>query len=64
MKIMILEWVDPDRMSGAHKPHYHFPSSTGQMGRIYDERLTGSEKTGRHHSPITITGKTDSTWGN
>jgi len=45
------------------KPLYHSPSSTGQ-GR--GNMVKGSRveiRTGRDHSPITVTDKTDSTWG-
>ena len=45
------------------KPLYHSPSSAGQ-GR---EKITKGSwvkvRTGRDHSAITVTGKTDSTWG-
>jgi len=44
------------------KPLYHPPSSAGQ-GR---EKITKGSwvevRTGRHHSSITVTGKTDWTW--
>ena len=36
-------------------------SWTGE--RKYNKELVGQDKDRRHHSPITITGKTDSAWG-
>jgi len=41
-----------------------FTSSTGQGRKAMTKGSSLKIRTGRDHSPITITGKTDSTWGN
>jgi len=51
-------------MPGAHKKRLcHSPSSAGQGRRNMMKGLRVKTRTGRDHSPITVTDKTDSTWG-
>jgi len=46
------------------KPLYHSPSSAGQGRENMTKGLWVEIRTGRDHSPITVTGKTGSPWGN
>jgi len=45
------------------KPLYHSPSSAGQGRGNMMKGMLVETRTGRDHSPVTVTDKTDSTWG-
>jgi len=45
------------------KALYHSPSSTGQGRGNMMKGLRVEIRTGRDHSPVTATDKTDKTWG-
>jgi len=45
------------------KPLYHSPSSNGQGRGSMMKGLWVEKRTGRDYSPITVTDKTDWTWG-
>jgi len=57
-------WVDPGWMPGAHQKCSITPFHSWTRERKYNENLWVKMRTGRGHSGITITGKTDSTQGN
>ena len=61
---VIVWWVDPGWMSGAHQSHSITPpSSAGQRRENITKGSWVEIRTGSGHLPITVTGKTDSVWG-
>jgi len=59
---ILLWWVDPDWMPGAHQSCSIAPLA--KLDRENTMKISWVEiRTGRDLSPISVTGKTDSTWG-
>jgi len=58
-------WVEPGGTPDAPQSQsISLPSSAGQGGENTTEGSWVETRAGKHHSPITIKGKTDSAWGN
>jgi len=55
---LLLWWIDPGWTSGVHQKSSLPLSWTGERS------LWVKVRTQRDHSPTTVTGKTESTWGN
>jgi len=56
--------VDPGWRPGAHQSHSLIPLLSWTGERKYNKRFIVEIRTGRDHSLIAVTGKTDSTWEN
>jgi len=62
--LQVLSWFSPAEHQVPTKATLSLCFSNGQCRENTMEGLWAQTSTGRDHSPFTITGKTDSTWGN